>query len=113
MPRPKKGTIFPSVEENAAICAGMAADADNPELTAEWFENAKPAGEFFPPDTYASLKATWRPRGRPKVIEKKVSIAIRLDADILKAFRETGKGWQTRLNSALRRYISEHPLQDR
>ena len=36
--------------------------------------------------------------------------AIRLDADLLDAFKSTGKGWQTRMNAALRQFITEHPL---
>jgi len=51
-----------------------------------------------------------RPRGRPKADETKVFTAIRLDADLLAAFKSTGKGWQTRVNAALRQYIAEHPL---
>ena len=51
-----------------------------------------------------------RPRGRPKADETKVFTAIRLDADLLDAFKSTGKGWQTRMNAALRQFITEHPL---
>jgi len=51
-----------------------------------------------------------RTRGRPKSDETKVFTAIRLDADLLKTFKATGKGWQTRVNAALRQFITEHPL---
>jgi uncharacterized protein (DUF4415 family) len=51
-----------------------------------------------------------RPRGRPKADATKVFTAIRLDADLLQAFKATGKGWQTRVNAALRQYIAEHPI---
>jgi uncharacterized protein (DUF4415 family) len=34
-----------------------------------------------------------------------------LDADVLAEFKATGKGWQTRMNAALRQFIVEHPLQ--
>jgi len=30
------------------------------------------------------------------------------DADVLEAFRATGKGWQTRMNAALREWLKEH-----
>jgi len=110
MPKLKPGTIIPTRDEAEAINAGIAADKDNPELTKQWFGKAKPAREAFAPKTYAALVAMKRPRGRPKASETKVFTAIRLDADLLEAFKATGKGWQTRVNAALRKYIAEHPL---
>lgn len=109
MPKLKTGTIYPTPEEDAAINAGIAADPDNPEWTAEDFARAKPASEMLPPEMYAALVAK-RPRGRPKADETKVFTAIRLDADLLETFKSTGKGWQTRVNAALRQYLNEHPI---
>jgi len=110
MPKLKSGTIIPAPDEEAAINAGITADPDNPELAQEWFKGAKPASETFAPETYAALVDMKRPRGRPKADETKVFTAIRLDADLLAAFKATGKDWQTRVNAALRQYITEHPL---
>jgi len=70
---------------------------------------AKPASEVLPPEMYAALVAK-RPRGRPKAEATKVFTAIRLDADLLEAFKSSGKGWQTRVNAALRQYLNEHPI---
>lgn len=42
-------------------------------------------------------------RGRPKTAVTKVSITIRLDPDVLAAFKADGPGWQTRINQALRK----------
>ena len=43
-------------------------------------------------------------RGRPPLSDKpKTAITLRLDDDVVKAYRETGKGWQTRINADLRR----------
>ena len=109
MPKLKPGTIIPTPEEEAAINAGIAADPDNPEWTEEDFARARPASEVLPPELYAALIAK-RPRGRPKAEETKVFTAIRLDADLLGAFKATGKGWQTRINAALRQFIAEHPI---
>ena len=52
-----------------------------------------------------------RKRGRPAGSGVKEQVAIRLDKDILEAFRAQGQGWQTRINQALRRYLTEHPAQ--
>jgi uncharacterized protein (DUF4415 family) len=109
MPKLKAGHISPTPEEDAAINAGIAADPDSRELDAEWFAKAKPASEVLPPEMYAALVAK-RPRGRPKADATKVFTAIRLDADLLETFKATGKGWQTRVNAALRQFIAEHPI---
>lgn len=109
MPKLKVGHLSPTPEEDAAINAGIAADPDSRELDAEWFAKAKPASEVLPPEMYAALVAK-RPRGRPKADETKVFTAIRLDADLLETFKATGKGWQTRVNAALRQFIAEHPV---
>ena len=45
-------------------------------------------------------------RGRPpgsKADVTKTPVKIRLDPDLLAALRESGRGWQTRVNDALRR----------
>jgi uncharacterized protein (DUF4415 family) len=39
-------------------------------------------------------------RGRPRATKVKVSTAIRLDADVMTAFRRDGEGRQTRINAA-------------
>ncbi|HQT30645.1 MAG TPA: BrnA antitoxin family protein [Thiobacillus sp.] len=109
MPKLKVGHLSPTPEEDAAINAGIAADPDSRELDAEWFAKAKHASEVLPPEMYAALVAK-RPRGRPKADATKVFTAIRLDADLLETFKATGKGWQTRVNAALRQFIAEHPV---
>ena len=47
-------------------------------------------------------------RGRPPLASPKTSTTIRLDADILERFRAGGAGWQTRINRALRDWMTEH-----
>jgi len=101
---------LPTPDEDAKINAGIAADDDAHELDSEWFAKAKPARDVFTPETYAALVAMKRPRGRPKAETPKVFTALRLDADVLEAFKASGKGWQTRMNAALRQFISEHPI---
>ena len=42
-------------------------------------------------------------RGRPKAAVTKVSTTIRLDPDVIAAFKAQGAGWQSRINEALRK----------
>ena len=43
------------------------------------------------------------PRGRPKSPRPKQPVSLRLDADVISHFRRTGRGWQSRINSVLRK----------
>jgi uncharacterized protein (DUF4415 family) len=42
-------------------------------------------------------------RGRPPLESPKQAVKLRLDADVLAAYRKTGNGWQTRINADLRK----------
>ena len=53
----------------------------------------------------ATVSIGIRPRGRPKSETKKEAISLRVDADVLDAFKSTGEGWQTRMNGILRAAI--------
>ena len=63
-----------------------------PELSDEWFERA---------DVHEGGKLVRR--GRPPLPEPKQSTSLRLDADVLAHYRGTGRGWQSRINAALRK----------
>ena len=51
--------------------------------------------------TQVALRTAIAARKRPP----KQSVAIRLDPDVLAAFRAEGPGWQTRMNAVLRDWI--------
>jgi uncharacterized protein (DUF4415 family) len=70
---------------------------DNPEWTNEDFLRAKPAAEIDP-QLASALK---RGRGRPAVEKPKMAISLRLDPEVIDGFKETGKGWQGRINLTL------------
>ena len=54
------------------------------------------------PEKFA--KATVR-RGRPPLTKPKVSTTIRLSQDVIDHFKASGRGWQTRIDEALRDWI--------
>ncbi|AGA31719.1 hypothetical protein TVNIR_0004 [Thioalkalivibrio nitratireducens DSM 14787] len=55
-----------------------------------------------------SLEAQRRKRGRPSGSGNKEQVAIRIDRDVLAAFRAGGPGWQTCMNQALRKWLCTH-----
>ena len=83
-------------------------DDENPEWTREDFAKARPAlevlAEVFGPTAAESIR---RGRGRPAKVDKKVNQTLRLDADVLDAYRQDGSGWQTRINQILREHMPE------
>jgi len=106
MPKLKPDTIFPTEEETAAIRAGIAADPENPEWTDEDFARSRPARDVLPEIFGAEVAARMlKPRGRPPLAAPKVSTTIRLDADVVGAFKASGAGWQTRINTVLREAV--------
>lgn len=109
--RSGRAIILPTDEEDAAINAGIAADPDNPEWTDADFARARPASEVLPTEVFAGLLAMKRPPGRPRVEQPKVFTGIRLDADVLAGFKADGKGWQTRINEALKDWLRAHAPQ--
>ena len=56
----------------------------------------------------AGVEATRCKRGRPAGSGTKEQFAIRIDHDILEAFRAGGPVWQTRTNDALREWVKTH-----
>jgi len=87
-------------------------DEDDPEWTAEDFARARPAAEVLP--QYIGEEPTRellrRSPGRPVQEVRKVNQTLRLDADVVEAYRKAGKGWQTRMNEVLRKNMPSHNL---
>jgi uncharacterized protein (DUF4415 family) len=71
---------------------------DAPELSEAWFAEA---------NLYHGGKLV--KRGRPPQAVTKVAVKLRLDRDIVAAFKVEGPGWQTRINHALRDWMASHP----
>ena len=93
----KPGNIGSTLEEDAAITAGIAADPDNPERTDADFKRAKPLAEL--------ADGIRRSRGRPPAEKTKRQISLRIDSDVIERFKAAGPGWQSRVNAALRKVV--------
>lgn len=77
-------------------------------------EHSTPQG-FDPDDGPDLSKGDWPKiiakvpvrRGRPPLEKPKVSTTIRLSRDVIDHFKAEGKGWQTRIDRALREWIGK------
>lgn len=87
-------------------------NSENPPADAAWFARARPAKDVLPVLTgHATAEALLTPkRGRPPLQVTKSHINLRLDADIVERFKQSGRGWQTRMNLALREWLATHTL---
>jgi uncharacterized protein (DUF4415 family) len=63
-----------------------------PELTDEWFRRAT-----------VHVSGVPVARGRPMSRAPKRAVSLRLDPDVIAYYRRTGRGWQSRINAALRK----------
>lgn len=87
-----------SKAEDRAVTAAAKTDPDNPPLNAALLARMRPVTEAAP-----ELVTMARRRGRPKADNPKRAIKLRLSPDVLIWFRATGRGWQTRIDTALRK----------
>jgi uncharacterized protein (DUF4415 family) len=75
------------------------------ELLAEDFKHFRPMAEGLSPSLAGKLGV--RRRGRQKAPTKERT-TIRLSRDVLDRFRASGRGWQTRMDAALREWLDSH-----
>lgn len=95
-----------TTDEEAEIQKMITSDPDAPEATDEQLAKAKPFRDVFP-SLAAKMEAEIAKRGRPKSDKTKVPVTIRLDPDVVGQFKATGKGWQSRMNDALRKSLEQ------
>jgi uncharacterized protein (DUF4415 family) len=88
----KAHLIRPTNSEDADITAAAMSDPDNQPLT---------AAELTP------FKRLPGHRGTQKS-STKIAVTIRYNSEVVEAFRATGKGWQTRMNDALKEWLKTH-----
>ena len=83
--------MLPTPVENDVIKAGIAADPDTYERPTEEIKGMRRLARI----------------GRPPLPEKRPTLNMRIDAQVLAAFKATGPGWQTRINALLREAVEQ------
>ena len=83
--------VPPTLEEDRAITAAAKADPDAQPLSAIQLKAMVPMRSL---------------RGRPKSANKKLLVSIRYSPEVVAYFKSTGEGWQTRMDTVLRRYVA-------
>jgi len=80
-------------------------DGEVRELTAEDFRHFRPSSDF--PELVEAFERARGQRG-PQKTPTKERIGLRLDSAVVRHFRATGPGWQTRINDILADYVKHH-----
>ncbi|MBW7836117.1 MAG: BrnA antitoxin family protein [Sphingomonadales bacterium] len=78
-------------------------DPDNPPMTAAQLKRLRPATEALPNIVAAHARGVRGPQKKPL----KVPVAIRLSPEVLAHFKAKGRGWQTRIDQALKEVIDK------
>jgi uncharacterized protein (DUF4415 family) len=86
---------MPSAEENRKIVAAAKQDPDAKPLTSTQLKAMVP------------LKSV---RGRPKSENKKLLVSVRYSPEVLTYFKNTGEGWQSRMDGVLREYVGKQGI---
>mgnify|MGYP001273104669 FL=1 len=89
---PKRVISMPTEAENRKIRRAAKADPDAQPLTDEQLKAMVP------------IKAV---RGRPKSESKKLLVSVRYSPEVLNYFRNTGEGWQSRMDGVLQEYVAK------
>jgi len=84
---------MPSFEEDRAITAAAKSDPDAQPLTPRQLKAMVP------------IKAL---RGRPRSESKKQLVSVRYSPEVIAYFKSTGEGWQSLMDSVLRKYVARH-----
>ena len=90
----KRPTIrMPTAEEDKAITSAARSDPDAQPLT---------------PKQLSAMVPLRSVRGRPKSANKKLLVSVRYSPEVVAYFKSTGEGWQSLMDSVLRKYVARH-----
>lgn len=82
-------------------------DGEVRELTAEDFKRMRPAREAMTDLVKAYEEGRLRVRGLQKM-PTKTQLTLRLSRDSVETFKAGGRGWQARIDKALKEWLKEH-----
>ena len=98
----KDDTVRYAAEEIKAMIARGEDRTDWAKVDATTQNELETSIAADPDDVHEELDWSRAVKGLPP---RKEHINIRVDADVLSWFRETGRGYQTRMNNVLRAYV--------
>lgn len=79
----------------------------DPDEAAEWSDDAFTRAEVRDGEKLVRpAGGTLTKRGRPRLDQPKQQITLRLDKSVIDRFRESGPGWQGRINEALKKAVA-------
>ena len=81
----------PSLKEDKLIRAAAKNDPDARQLTSKQLKAMVPIPSVL---------------GRPKSENKKLLVSVRYSPEVISFFKSTGDGWQSRMDSVLRKYVT-------
>ena len=84
---------LPTSAQERAVTAAAKADPDAQPLTAKQLTSMIPLRNL---------------RGRPKSANPKQLVSVRYSPEVLAYFKSAGEGWQSRMDSVLREYVTRH-----
>jgi uncharacterized protein (DUF4415 family) len=84
---------MPTKEEDKSITAAAKSDPDAQPLTPTQLKAMVPLRSL---------------RGRPKSENKKLLVSVRYSPEVVAYFKSTGEGWQSLMDSVLRKYVARH-----
>ncbi|MEW5685049.1 MAG: BrnA antitoxin family protein [Pseudomonadota bacterium] len=80
----------------------------DPDDAPEWSDDViRRAAAWHGEDLVRPAQGMATRRGRPKLDNPKRQVTLRLDVEVLEGFRETGPGWQGRINEALKKALKD------
>jgi uncharacterized protein (DUF4415 family) len=89
---------MPTLRKKNYTARDIRAVSDNPQWTKSDFAKAKPFADALP-ELAASIR---KGRGPNKAPTKKL-VSLRLSPDVLDHFKAKGRGWQSKIDDALRK----------
>lgn len=84
---------MPTADEDKAITAAARSDPDAQPLTPKQLNAMVPLASV---------------RGRPRSANKKLLVSVRYSPEVIAYFKSTGEGWQSLMDSVLRKYVARH-----